>query len=707
MNKNLLSAISALLLSFSAFAQIPVLSLTEVGNGFTRVTTLANCGDDRLFILEKNGVIKFIRPYVGPASTTFMDINSKVINPSGASDERGLLGIAFDPNYANNGRFYVNYINNSGNTVIAKYTVTAGNPNTGNVNSEEIILTITQPFSNHNGGCIQFGKDGFLYIGMGDGGSGGDPGNRAQNPQDLLGKMLRIDVSGPTGYTIPASNPFVSPGDGVLDEIWALGLRNPWRWSFDNLTGDMWIADVGQELFEEVNFQSFSSEGGENYGWRRFEANNVFNSGTTITVNPNNVVFPVFNYGHTASNGCSITGGYVYRGFLNNSVYGRYFTTDYCSGRIWTVFPNGSGGFTSNNHGQFISFQYTTFGLDMYGEQYIAEQGGRISRISVNSDNPTALLSANGSLSICPGENVRLSTGYHPNLSYTWYKNDVVIANADSNIFEATEAGNYYVQVTSANGSDTSEVLTVNLAVIPEVTASSSFSQLCDDAAFAVPLNGSPEGGVFSGTGVVENNFDPFPLTAGTYSLTYSFTTADGCVAPPVDFSIIINPLPTVTISGLDTAYCTTATATALVFTPEGGTLSGTGQIGIVNNEFNPAISGEGTFNLNYTFADENGCVNVASATTLVESCMSIIDASAVNLSILPNPSTGIFNVQFEKEMAFDRVEVIDATGKLYFTLQNFNGTNLMIDLNDQAKGIYILKMMASNRETTQKLINQ
>ena len=707
MNKNFLSAISGLLLSFSAFAQIPALTLTEVGTGFTRVTTLANCGDDRLFILEKNGVIKFIRPYVGPASTTFMDINSKVINPSGASDERGLLGIAFAPDYQTSGRFYVNYINNSGNTVIARYSVTAGNPNAGNVSSEEILLTITQPYSNHNGGCIQFGKDGFLYIGMGDGGSAGDPGNRAQNPQELLGKMLRIDVSGTTGYTIPTSNPFASSSDGVLDEIWALGVRNPWRYSFDKLTGDLWIADVGQDVYEEVNYQPFSSPGGENYGWKRFEANNVFSSGTTLTVNPNNVVYPVFNYSHTALNGCSITGGYVYRGFLNNNLYGRYFTTDYCSGRIWTIFPNGSGGFTTNDHGAFVINQYTTFGLDMYGEQYIAEQGGRISRISTNTGGPTAILSADNSISICPGENVKLSTGYHPNLTYTWYKDDVVIANADSNIFEATEVGNYYVEVTGVNGSDFSDVLTVNTAVIPEVTASSSFNELCDDAAFAIPLNGTPAGGVFSGTGVEENNFNPLPLNAGTYNLSYTFTTADGCEVSPVNFSIVINPLPNVEISGLNTNYCSSSAPSVLSFIPNGGTLSGTGQVGIVNNEFNPSISGEGTFNLSYTFADANGCANVASATTIVESCLGISNSNETNFTVLPNPSSGIFNIQFQNEMFYDNIEVIDVAGKLCWNKQNFNGTNLVIDISQQAKGIYFLKLKKSENETIQKLIKQ
>jgi len=704
MRKILPSIFLGMLISSASFAQIPALTLTQVANGFTRITTLANCGDDRLFVLEKAGIIKFFRPYVGPASTTFMDINSKVFNITGASDERGLLGIAFDPNYANSGRFYVNYINNSGNTVIARYTVTAGNANAGNVSSEEILLTITQPYSNHNGGCMQFGLDGFLYIGMGDGGSGGDPQNFAQNPQSLLGKMLRLNVSGNTGYIVPTSNPFVDPNDNVLDEIWSLGLRNPWRWSFDALTGDMWIADVGQQLFEEVNFQPASSLGGENYGWKRFEANNIYSSGTTITISATNIVYPVFNYSHSASNGCSITGGYVYRGFLNNNLFGRYFTTDYCSGRIWSIFPNGIGAFTSNDHGQFVSNQYSTFGTDVYGEQYIAEQGGKISRISTNTGGPTALLSASSSLAICPGENVRFSTGYHPSLTYNWFKDGAPIAAADSNIFEATEAGNYSVRATYSNGIDTSNVLTVVIGEIPTVTASASFNELCDDAAFPVPLNGFPAGGTFSGTSVVEGSFDPFPLSAGTYNLTYSFTTADGCDALPVNFNVIINPLPTVSISGIEAAYCTTSTAVTPTLTPAGGTFLGTG----VNNEtFDPSVAGIGNFSLTYTFADANGCANVASASTTVESCLAISSPIENGFTVLPNPSTGVFNLQFEREMSYDRIEVIDVTGKFCFTQLNFKGSSLHIDLSSQAKGIYFLKLLNSDVETIQKLIKQ
>jgi glucose/arabinose dehydrogenase len=705
MKKIIISAFSGLLLSIPLFAQVPALTLTEVGNGFTRVTTLANCGDDRLFILEKNGVIKFIRPYIGPASTTFMDINSRVVNPSGASDERGLLGIAFDPNYQVTGRFYVNYINNAGNTVIARYTVTAGNPNAGDVNSEEILLTITQPYSNHNGGCIQFGKDGYLYIGMGDGGSGGDPQNFAQNPQSLLGKMLRIDVSGTTGYTIPASNPFASTSDGVLDEIWSLGLRNPWRWSFDLLTGDMWIADVGQNVFEEVNFQPVSSSGGENYGWRRYEANSTFSSGTTITVSPNNVVYPIFNYAHSASNGCSITGGYVYRGFLNNSIYGRYFTTDYCSGRIWTIFPNGSGAFTNEDHGQFVSNQYSTFGLDNYGEQYIAEQGGKISRIQTNTGGPSAQISASSSLTICPGESVRLSTGYHPLLNYSWYRDNVAIANADSNIFDATTSGNYKVEVNHINGTNTSEVLIVNVVTLPEVTASSSFANICDDAAFPIPLNGSPSGGVFIGPGIEGNSFNPFSFSSGTYNLAYSFTTPEGCTVPPAEFIIIINPLPNVGITGLSPTYCETSSPSQLTFIPQGGTILGTAQPGLINNEFNPSVLGIGSFELNYTFADKNGCGNSVSASTVIESCLGITSNIQINFSVLPNPSNGIFNIQFTSETNFDRLEVIDVTGKICWTKQNFVGTNLIVDLNHQAKGVYYLKLKKSEIETIQKLI--
>ena len=289
------------------------------------------------------------------------------------------MGLAFHPDYAMNGFFFVNYTNTSGDTVIARYQVSA-NPNIANSASEMILMTIDQPFSNHNGGQIVFGPDGYLYIGMGDGGSGGDPECNGQDLSTLLGAMLRIDVDGAVPYAIPATNPFVGMA-GALDEIWAWGLRNPWRFSFDRSTGDLYIADVGQGAREEVNRQLLASMGGENYGWNIKEGFSCFGCGTCpgpcICGDPS-LVDPVLDYQHALGR-CSITGGYVYRGSLVSSLTGDYLFSDYCTGELWSTTP---GVWTRDDLGlSALGFGVTTFGQDACGELYVADIGGSPRRV--------------------------------------------------------------------------------------------------------------------------------------------------------------------------------------------------------------------------------------------------------------------------------------------------------------------------------------
>ncbi|WP_321539555.1 PQQ-dependent sugar dehydrogenase [Flavobacterium piscinae] len=252
-----------------------------------------NAGDDRLFVVQRGGLIRIVNPNGTVNTTPFLSLTSIIT----AGGERGLLGLAFHPDYATNGRFYVNYTRSGdGATVIARYNVSDTDENIANANSGEILLTIAQPFSNHNGGSLNFGPDGYLYIGMGDGGSGGDPNNYGQNLNSLLGKMLRIDVNGETGYTIPADNPYADIAGE--DEIWSVGMRNPWKFSFDRQTGDLWIADVGQNAIEEIN-KAASSEAGLNYGWRCYEGNSPYN--TTGCGGSSNYTFPVAQYTHAST----------------------------------------------------------------------------------------------------------------------------------------------------------------------------------------------------------------------------------------------------------------------------------------------------------------------------------------------------------------------------------------------------------------------
>jgi glucose/arabinose dehydrogenase len=321
------------LLLFTACGYTQDSRFIEVVSGFEAPVgmTHARDGSGRLFVIEKTGNIKIISQEQMLAEP-FLDL-SRVITPD-ASTEQGLLGLAFDPNYESNGRFFVNYTDAGGDTVIARYQVSS-DPNKADPNSGKILLTIEQPFWNHNGGHMAFGPDGYLYIGMGDGGDGHDPGERAENLTTLLGKMLRIDVSG-EDYAVPSDNPF-SPASGAKTEIWAYGLRNPWKFSFDRLTGDLYIADVGQQYFEEINFQPASSTGGENYGWDTLEGFHCHEPAQGCEAE--GTVLPIIEYDH--SEGVSVTGGYVYRGSQLPSLQGKYFFADFGSGTIWVAQSNG------------------------------------------------------------------------------------------------------------------------------------------------------------------------------------------------------------------------------------------------------------------------------------------------------------------------------------------------------------------------------
>ncbi|MEQ8763625.1 MAG: PQQ-dependent sugar dehydrogenase [Planctomycetota bacterium] len=353
-----------------------------VQTGFTSpIFVTAAPGDyERLFVVEQTGRIKIIKNGQTLA-TPFINLSTRIRNGS----ERGLLGLAFHPNYESNGFFFVNYTRSGdGDTVIARYQVTA-DPEVADFNSEQILLTVDQPFSNHNAGMLAFSPvDGYLYIGMGDGGSGNDPGNRAQTTSELLGKMLRIDVDGGPPYGIPPSNPFVGPGD-PLDEIWTIGLRNPWRYSFDSQTGDLWIADVGQNVREEINFQAASSPGGENYGWRCMEGFRCTGL-SGCTCNDVALTLPIRDYDHSGGN-CSVTGGYVYRGCNIPDLDGTYFYADYCTGRIWSLkYVNGQESDFQERTSELDPPSGTinnvsSFGQDNFGEVYIVDIDGDIFRI--------------------------------------------------------------------------------------------------------------------------------------------------------------------------------------------------------------------------------------------------------------------------------------------------------------------------------------
>jgi glucose/arabinose dehydrogenase len=310
--------------SVAPSSTFPVLTLTRIASGFDQPVHVTHAGDNsgRLFVVERGGVIRIIRDGA-VLPTPFFELSGQV---QAAGGEQGLLSVAFPPDFASKRYFYVDYTNRTGvgDTVVARYPMTA-NPDLASSTGGVELLSVSQPFANHNGGQLAFGPDGLLYVALGDGGSAGDPFNNAQNLSTGLGKILRLDTeAGVVPYAIPAGNPFGN-------EIWAYGLRNPWRFSFDRATGDLYIADVGQNLIEEVNFQPATSSGGENYGWKVMEGTSCFLSPACDRAG---LILPVAEYSHADGN-CSVTGGFVYRGNQFPDLQGIYLYADFCSGRMW------------------------------------------------------------------------------------------------------------------------------------------------------------------------------------------------------------------------------------------------------------------------------------------------------------------------------------------------------------------------------------
>ena len=352
---------------------LPAIELELVMEGLSDplFVTAAPGDTARLFVVEQPGRIKIIKP--GTLLTTpFLDISTAVAY----GGEQGLLSIAFPPDFDQVGHFYICYTRaEDGATVVARYGVDEQDPDLADEATEEEVLLVAQPYSNHNGGMMAFGPDGYLYISLGDGGGSGDPDGNGQDPNTLLGSILRIDVeSGGAPYSIPGDNPFVGQPN-VEEEIWTWGLRNPWRFSFDRDTGDLYIADVGQNLWEEIDYSPASSQGGENYGWNIMEGTHCYNA---TSCDETGLTLPLYEYDHES--GCSVTGGYVYRGSMNTGLEGVYLFGDYCSGIIWGL--TNTGGQWSARVLLDTQLRIVSFGEDARGEIYVVDIAGAIYRIS-------------------------------------------------------------------------------------------------------------------------------------------------------------------------------------------------------------------------------------------------------------------------------------------------------------------------------------
>jgi glucose/arabinose dehydrogenase len=372
-------------------AAAPPVAVEMIVGGLSAPVEIVDAGDStgRLFIVEQSGRIRIVRNGV-LLPTPFLDIRSQVVS----GGERGLLGLAFPPHYKTTGRFFVNYTRaGDGATVIASYQTTF-DPDLADPASRVEVLVVAQPFEEHNGGALRFGPDGYLYIGMGDGGSGNDPDNRAQNTHDLLGKLLRIDVANAVPYAVPPDNPFFSGGG--RQEIWATGLRNPWRFSFDRLTGDLYIGDVGQAAQEEIDFVPYGLGAGSNFGWRVMEGARCTGLAGGAPCESPALTLPILTYGH--DQGCAVTGGVVYRGARVPVLYGRYLYGDFCSGRIFAAHRDADGRWRTETLLE-TTHQIGTFGEDADGEVYWSDlRTGTIHRMAAAVAAPVAIEYYNATL---------------------------------------------------------------------------------------------------------------------------------------------------------------------------------------------------------------------------------------------------------------------------------------------------------------------
>ncbi len=453
---------------------------------------IKNCGDDRLFVAERPGRIRVVNADGTLRPTPFLDITAKV--SSYTNGEEGFLGFAFSPNYKTNGKFFVDYtanINGQLTSVVEQYTVDPADSNIA-LTSGLSILSQSQPFSNHNGGNLMFGPDGYLYINFGDGGSGGDPFGNGQNTNTFLGKILRIDVSNASvtqPYETPATNPFAGQS-GKKEEIWAYGVRNPWRSSFDRTTGDLWIADVGQSAVEEIDFQAANAAGGANYGWNIMEGTACYNPSSGC--NQAGLTLPIYDYTHAV--GQSITGGYVYRSAQSKSLWGVYLYADYVA--KWIDGIQESNGTLSGPATRYITNAQATgnpisFGQDRLGDLYILfNNNGTVYRVEDTSyqRNPKAYF-----MPIDQGNGSFLLQGLQGrNLTYQWLRNNVVISGATDPDYIPAGGGSYQLVVTNILGSnDTSDVFF--LSALPITLTSFTAQKLPGNSGVKLQWNTSVE----------------------------------------------------------------------------------------------------------------------------------------------------------------------------------------------------------------------
>ncbi|MDB5283215.1 MAG: type sorting protein [Bacteroidota bacterium] len=529
--KKIILLLSIVLSVTTVFSQRPQLNLVVVDTGFLGPLDLKSCGDDRLFIVERSGKIRILHKGGGIEPIPFLDIGPS-LNMGDA--EQGLLGLAFSPTYKQDGFFYLNYNTGTGAgaTQISRFHVNALDSNIADAASEVSVLTFAQSFSEHKGGDMMFGPDGYLYISQGDGGdnnTGPDPLGNGQNKNTFLGKILRIDVRNQSTYAVPTTNPFVGQAN-VKEEIWAYGFRNPWRASFDKLTGDLWIGDVGQDNYEEVNFQAALADGGQNYGWKCREGLHPYD---TTGCASSGFTDPVFEYDHSDSVSCAVIGGFVYRGTQSAKLFGTYVFADYCNGRLYTLKQTSPGIFAADTFPILPVVMCHSMGQDNNGELYTLGENGWVYHIAETSDcKPVAFVSSTDTIEGCLPMMLNALSG--DTLSYQWYNSSGPIAGATSFQYSIAQSGWYKIMVSKSGAgcSSISDSVFVNLHSSTPLSPAVGKMLFCNNDA-PQSLNGYviPEGGIYSGPGVDSDTLQPSELNQNATDIYYNFFNEYGCIS--------------------------------------------------------------------------------------------------------------------------------------------------------------------------------
>ncbi|MCF8245316.1 MAG: PQQ-dependent sugar dehydrogenase [Saprospiraceae bacterium] len=616
-----------LLLAIFCFAKLPAQTVTltphNAPNTLNWLIAIEKApGDNRLYAVQKDGYVRIVNTDGTVLPMPFLDLSAKVNNSF--NNEQGLLGLAFHPNYQQNGLFYVFYNEiGTGKCIISRFLRSLANPDQANSISEGILLTFDHPNPNHVGGCMKFGPDGYLYIGTGDGGGAGDPNGNGQNLLSFMGKILRIEVGSGT-YSVPADNPFVGVAN-TAPEIWAYGLRNPWRFNFDSFTGSLWIGDVGQDTREEVNFQPSNSPGGEDYGWSCYEGTLPFNSNQCFAGSV--YTDPLYEYENSGAD-CSVTGGTVYRGTQYADLFGKYLYTDFCSGKIRTVLNDGIP--TVAEVGDFTNNDFTALEAGPDGELYVVGFfSNTIYKIKSNNCAPVAWLVAEPNIALPTGGNALLNV-FGNGMNYQWLLNGNPINGATANSLTVSTPGTYSVVVTNPVGgcSNTSNATVVTmpapLTVSLTVQDVSCFGD-SDGSITALAVGGSQNYTYLWSNGATTASI--IGLSAGTYSVTVDdgngTVIASATVSEPV--AMVLN---------LDGIAPTTANNGVLWVTVG----NGQSPFGVLwsNGETNDTIYNLSPGTYSVTVFDGNGCQETDTINLLVNGTNEIGDD--LGLHVYPNP---------------------------------------------------------------------